>query len=33
MEDTGRPCFGEGIQEADTLLLLEPPPYVRRFRI
>jgi len=33
IEDTGRPCFAEGMSAADTLLLLEPPLFVRQKRI
>jgi adenylate kinase family enzyme len=33
IEDTGRPCFVEGLKEADTILLLEIPPIIRNYRI
>ena len=33
MEDAGRPCFVRGMAEADRVVLLEPPPLVRDFRI
>lgn len=33
VEDTGRTCFFEGMRQADTLVLLQPPPFVRRLRI
>ena len=33
MEDTGRLCFFEGMRQADVLILLEPRPFIRRFRI
>lgn len=33
MEDTGRACFEAGMRRADHILLLDPPPIVRRKRI
>lgn len=33
MEDAGRECFMEGMRQADTVILLEIPLYVRRKRI
>ena len=33
MEDAGRLCFFEGMRRADVIVLLEPPPRVRRWRI
>ena len=33
MEDAGRLCFFEGMRRADAIVLLEPPPRVRRWRI
>lgn len=33
MEDAGRVCFSEGMRQADELVLLEPPLFLRRFRI
>ena len=33
IEDTGRPCFIEGLKAADTILLLEIPPIIRNCRI
>jgi len=33
MEDAGRACFLKGMDQADQVVLLEPPPLVRDFRI
>ena len=33
MEDAGRDCFRAGMEQADTVLLLEIPPIVREKRI
>lgn len=33
IEDTGRPCFEEGLKAADRIILLEIPPRIRNFRI
>lgn len=33
MEDTGRPCFEEGMELADCILLLNTKPSIRKFRI
>jgi adenylate kinase family enzyme len=33
IEDTGRPCFEDGLKEADTIVLLEPPAKIRNYRI
>ncbi len=33
LEDTGRPCFAQGLEAADHILLLEPPTWVRLGRI
>ena len=33
MEDSGRECFTEGMQQADAVVLLEPPLGVRKRRI
>lgn len=33
MEDAGRDCFSQGMDQADQVVLLEPPPLVRDFRI
>lgn len=32
-EDTGRPCFAEGLEQADTIILLEPSEATRKRRI
>ena len=29
LEDTGRPCFAQGLEEAERILLLAPPLIVR----
>jgi len=33
IEDTGRPCFEEGLKMADTIILLEIAPKSRNYRI
>ena len=33
IEDTGRPCFIEGLKVADTIVLLEVPTRIRNYRI
>jgi len=33
IEDTGRPCFVEGLKVADTIVLLEVPTRIRNYRI
>lgn len=33
IEDVGRPCFEDGLREADTIILLEVPAKVRNYRI
>ena len=33
MEDAGRSCFIKGMEDADQVVLLEPAPFVRDFRI
>lgn len=33
LEDTGRACFVLGMEQADQLVLLEPSPLVRRWRV
>lgn len=33
VEDTGRRCFEQAMQAADSIILLEPSAWVRRFRI
>lgn len=33
IEDTGRPCFEEGLKKADRIILLEIPPQIRNYRI
>jgi Adenylate kinase and related kinases len=33
IEDTGRPCFIEGLEAADTIVLLEVPTRIRNYRI
>lgn len=33
IEDTGRPCFIEGLKAADTIVLLEIPSRIRKYRI
>lgn len=33
IEDTGRPCFEEGLKMADTIILLEISPRLRNYRI
>lgn len=33
IEDVGRPCFEEGLQEADTIIFLEVSTQVRNYRI
>lgn len=33
LEDTGRLCFAEGLEQADTILLLEPSTLVRLGRV
>lgn len=33
IEDTGRPCFEEGLKMADTIILLEISPKIRNYRI
>jgi len=33
IEDVGRPCFEAGLKEADMIILLEVPSYIRNYRI
>ena len=33
LEDTGRACFIAGMEQADRVVLLEPPPLLRRKRV
>ena len=33
LEDTGRACFIAGVEQADRVVLLEPPPLLRRKRV
>jgi adenylate kinase family enzyme len=33
IEDTGRPCFIEGLKVSDTIVLLEVPTRIRNYRI
>jgi adenylate kinase family enzyme len=33
IEDVGRPCFEEGLQEADKIIFLEVPTRIRSYRI
>ncbi|OPJ63830.1 hypothetical protein [Clostridium oryzae] len=33
IEDTGRPCFEEGLKQADTIVLLEISSIIRNYRI
>jgi adenylate kinase family enzyme len=33
IEDVGRPCFGEGLKEADIIILLDIPTLIRNYRI
>lgn len=33
VEDAGRACFAEGLRQAGRIVLLDPPPLVRRARI